>query len=147
MTKFRNLFLAAVGLLFAVAAQAQYSLQTSTTYNGTTGNFGSATTNSALTAPVLTVNKATHATVQVGFKLDGAGTSAVVFKFDESIDGSNWVPTTRTLSVTAAGTTTVHNLSNLTIGGAGYLRLSYIGNPNSANITNLYVKYASKPGI
>ena len=145
MKKFNITILAAFALAFSAGAQSV--VQTTSPYNGTTGNFASASTNSSLTAPQLSFPRSNYGAVQIGFKLDGSGTSAVVFKFDESIDGANWVATTRTLSVTAAGTTTVHNLSNLTLGGAGYLRLSYIGNPNSANITNLYVKYAYKPGI
>ena len=146
MKKFTALFLAVAGLLFAGIAQAQYSLNT-TTYNGGTANFAAATTNAALTAPVLSFTRATYGTVQISLKLDGSGTSAVVFQFDESLDNTNWVPLTRSISVTPAGTTAVSALSNLTIGGAGYLRLRYIGNPNASNITNLTMKYSYKPGI
>ena len=145
MKKFTALFLAAAGILFAGAAQAQYSIQT-TTLNGGTNNVAASTTNS-VTAPVLAFTRSTYGVVQTTFKLTGAGSSTVVLTFDESVDNSNWDLATRTLSVTANGTTAVTGLSNYTLGGAGYLRLSSVENPNAAAITNLVVKYSYKPGL
>lgn len=124
---------------------AQLSVQT-TSLNGGTANVAASTTNS-VTVPVLTVAKASNVAIQAAFKLTGAGTSAVVFNFDESIDGSNWKTSSRTLSVTPAGTSTVVNLGNYTLGGAAFLRLSSVQNPNSAAITNLVLNYAYKTGL
>lgn len=133
------------GLAICAAAHAQYSLQT-TTLNGGTNNVAASTTNS-VTAPVIAATRASDVALQATFKLTGSGTSAVVFVFDESIDNSNWESASRTLSVTAAGTSTVSNVGNYTLGGAGYLRLSSVQNPNAAAITNLVLKYSLKPGI
>ena len=146
MKKFLKIALAAIAAIaMAGNALAQYTLQ-STSLNGGTANVAAATTN-AVTTPVLTVVKSSDVAIQASFKLTGAGTSAVVFNFDESIDNSSWKSNSRTLSVTPAGTTTVVNMGNYTLGGAGFLRLSSVQNPNSAAITNLVLKYSYKSGI
>lgn len=137
-------FLFAIAISFG-AAQAQYNLIT-TTLNGGTNSVAASTTTST-TAPVLSFTRSTYGAVQATCKLDGAGTTAVVFTFDESIDGSRWVPSTRTLSVTPAGTTQVSAIQNYTIGASGYLRLKSINNPNASNLTNVVLNYSYKPGI
>lgn len=141
----KRLYAVILGLLCAASAQAQYTIQ-STTLNGGTNNVAASTT-ATMTAPVLSFTRSTYGTVQASYVLTGAGTSAVVFTFDESLDGTTWVPSTRTLSVTASGTTAVSGLSNYLMGGSGYLRLKSVNNANATAVTNLAIKFSYKSGI
>jgi hypothetical protein len=142
---FRNIFrilVLSAAALFAssVHVHAQYTLGTA--IPGGTNNVPAATTNS--TAIIIPVTRSTDVALQPSFKLTGSGTSAVVFKFDESLDAATWKPAVISVSVTASGTSTVMALSSSTIDAVGYLRLSSIENPNATAVTNLVLKYATK---
>lgn len=144
MKKFNSLLAAitamAALLLAAPAAQAQYILGA---VLGGTNNVAATTTNTSFTT-VVQATKALDIAIQPSFRLTGAGTSAVVIKFDESNDMLNWKVAARSISVTANGTNTVSNVANFTVGGVGYLRLSQVENPNATAVTNLTVKYSQK---
>lgn len=130
------------GLTCQVHAQ-QYDVLT-TAYSGGTNNLAAATTNSTA-AKVIGLAKYDQVAIDVKFKLIGSGTSAVVLKLDEGLDGSNWVANTRTISITAAGTSTVYFCTNYTVDSVGYLRLNVIENPNASAITNLQIRAYVKP--
>lgn len=132
--------LVACTFLAAPKAHAQYDLNV---VSLTTNAIPATTTNSTIRGTIV----ATHAVdiaVQASFVLGGAGTTAVVLKFDESIDNVNWTAAAVSISITANGTSSVSKVSNFTIGGIGYLRLSSVENPNASAIASLAVKYAQK---
>lgn len=115
--------------------------------SGGTNNIPAATTNTATTY-TLGRFPGSQTAISADVKLNGAGTSAVTFIFDRSLDGSNWdTGTTYTLSITANGTNTVTGITNLTVGGVGYLRLKSLGNANASAVTNLTMKYTVKDGF
>lgn len=141
-------FISALALcaLASVSAAAQsYNLQT-TAFNGGTGNVSLSSTNTT-TNPVFVGTKASTMTIQAQFKLDGAGTTAVMFLFDSSVDGTIWAPRTHSLLITPAGTAVKGAITNVPLGSIGYLKLVAIENANSQNITNLYLKYSTKNGL
>lgn len=137
--------LAFVALAFAPVANAQSS-NLGYLGNGTTLNIAATSTNTTMSATngmIYSVRGVSYTAVQPTFKLTGAGTSPCVFTFDTSVDGQAWASGAFTVSVTAAGTTKVANVSNQTTGGIRLIRLSGVTNPNSAAITNLTVACAS----
>jgi hypothetical protein len=130
---------------FAVQAQNynQASCAFASTFNiagASTNTTVSATNGSAITMR----GSQPFLAIQPTFKLTEAGTSTVVFKFDESVDGSTWKIASRNISVAANGTTTVGTVLNITDAGGNFFRLSQIENPNTGALTNIVVKYASK---
>lgn len=133
-----------LGVLSLTSALGQYQVN-ETSLNGGTANVAATTTNS-VTTPLFTVKRAQNVAIQSTFKLTGAGTSSVVFTLDSSVDASNWVTGTHSLSVTPSGTSVVSGILKIDTGGVGYFRLSAIANPNSAAVTNLVMKYSFKPG-
>lgn len=151
MKRFNTFALFAVSVLFALClfappeAHAQLDIQT-TTLNGGTNNIAATTTNSTM-AIAITPVRSSYVAIQPSFKLDGAGTTAVTFEFDESIDGSTWNASKHTLVVTPAGTSTVTAATNITVGAVGFLRLQIVRNPNASAITNLTLKWSQKPGL
>jgi len=152
MNRVRNVLavatIALAALAFAPDVSAQnvtYDLQ-STSLNGGTANQAGASTNSTYNVQI-TVTKATHLGVQPVFRLDGSGTSAVVCKFDESLDGSNWSASAFSVSVTANGTNVVTGVGDFAVNSRGYIRLRTIENPNAGNITNLVLRAAAKKGL
>jgi hypothetical protein len=151
MKKFLSLLpVAALALLLPTSALAQYS--SVVILNGGTNNVGAAASTNSTYASVsqtaASFNVPNHATlpVQVSFKLAGSGTTAVVFKFDESIDGSVWVANAYSISVTANGTNVVANTGKFTLDGMPYLRLQTIEQPNATALTNLTLTIIKKSG-
>ena len=141
----KKFILSLLCLAFVATAHAQYLPIKS--IGGGTLNIAATSTNTTMSATNLAVIEATRAldiAIQPEFKLTGAGTSAVILKFDTSIDNSRWTVATHAISVTAAGTTVVSKATNITLGGIGYLRLSQVENPNGTAITNLAIKYVQK---
>lgn len=82
--------------------------------------------------------------IQVDFKLQGAGSSAVVFRFDSSLDGINWTASSILMTNTASATTLVTKTQTFDVGGVPYFRLTSINNGNATAVTNLAVKFVSK---
>lgn len=129
----------------ALCLQSAFGYDTITTIlTGGTNNISAASTNSTLDVR-MTATRSPYLTPQVTFALNGAGTTAVVFKFDESVDGANWAPSTFTISVTPAGATSVSGLTRQTVGASGYFRLRIVENPNASAVTNLLLRYSTKP--
>ena len=139
--------IALAGLAFASLSASAQSYNLNYLLGGT-ANIAATSTNTTMSATNNTTAYFTktpiYGALQPTFKLTGSGTSACVFTFDSSVDGNTWAAGTFTISVTAAGTTTVANVSNQTLGGIGYVRLAGITNPNASAITNLYVWYSAK---
>lgn len=138
---------AALALLaFSPCAKAQWNLQLPVP--GGTNNCTATTTNTTFTTSqptaAFTVPPQTDLPIQIVFKLTGSGTSACVFKFDESADNVNWKANAYSVTVTANGTSTVNNTGNFNIKGMPFLRLQTIENPNASAITNLLVQCIEK---
>lgn len=131
-------------LLFITTAHAQQYDILKTLYSGGTNNIAAATTNSS-EAIVIGLAKYDEVAIDVKFKLIGSGTSDVVFRLDESLDGINWLANRRTITVTAAGTGTVYFCTNITVNSLGYLRLNQRENPNASAVTNLQIRAYAKP--
>jgi len=83
--------------------------------------------------------------LQMSFKLQAAGTSAVSALIDFSGDGTNWVPGYATLSANAAGTSTASCFTNITTGPMGFLRVAWVTNGNNAILTNMNFRVIYKP--
>lgn len=139
-----HLFVAACVFLCASVASAQ-------TFNlvsilGGTANSPASTDNTTFytTNSTVMASKAVEMAIQVDFKLQGAGTSAVIFRFDESNDGISWTGSTRLMTNTAAGATLVSKVQTFTVGAVGFLRLASINNANATAVTNLVIKYGQK---
>jgi hypothetical protein len=137
--------IAALALVAPTMAQSQ-NLQ----YIGVPGgtlNIAATSTNTTMSATngmVVGIRSLNYSAFQPTFALTGSGTSACVFTFDTSIDGSVWSAGAFTISVTANGTNKVATVSNQTTGSIPYVRLAGVTNPNSTAITNLYVAVTSK---
>lgn len=120
----------------AIAAQAQ-SRQPATLLNP--GNVTTSGTSNYTAAVV--VNTADYCGIGISFKLDGAGTDPLLFKFAKSVDGTTFESTPSvTVSVSANGTSTVNAFSSATVQGAWALRLAQIVGSTNANATNIVVK-------
>lgn len=143
--KILSRILALGATLFALNASALDYI--TTTLNGGTNNVAASTTNSYTTHAVFTAAYSSDIALQPIFKLTGSGTSAVVFVFDISLDGSNWYSSAFTISVTAAGTSTVTKTASQSLGSQPYVRLSSIQNPNASAITNLSLVATMKRGL
>lgn len=112
----------------------------------TTNNVAAATANTA-TSAAIGLTKLNDVAVMLKFNVMASGNSNVVFTFSRSLAGNtNW-GTASTIPITVAGngTTPVVLITNLTLGAVGYLRLEGISNANTAAITNITVRYATKP--
>lgn len=137
--------LALVALFFTLPAAAQVvgpnTLTVPASVAATTTNTTYASSNWVGTA-----TQSQKVTLGVKFQLTSTGTSAVVFKFDSSVDGVNWETATHSITGTAAGTTPVNKLGTFDLGGAPYFRLSSIENPNANAVTNISIRYSAKKG-
>lgn len=133
--------------LCGAAAHAQYV----TAYPPLPAGFSVAagTTNTAIASSnvVFEVTRGTQIAVQPKFRLTGSGTSDVVFMFETSVDAVTWSASQLSVSVTATGTNVTSALATLNVGGAGFLRLSAVENPNGAAVTNLVIATAYKVGL
>lgn len=134
----------------AISSVAQVEVATMTTSLPSTYSVAAATTNTTISGSniVVSVTRGANVAIQPIFKLQGAGTSAVVFLFEESVDMATWAAVgSISVSVTASSTNQVTDLSNHSIGALPFLRLAEIRNPNASAITNLSIKYSIKSGL
>lgn len=93
----------------------------------------------------ITVTKHDLFALQVTFKLQGAGTTAVVAKLYESLDGTTFDDTAvSTLSITPAGTAQVSGVLPVSSTAVGYFRVA-LENPNASAVTNAVWTVATKP--
>lgn len=121
-----------------------YTNAGATTLNGGTNHIPATATNT-LNSPI-TLTKHGDFALFINFKLNGAGTSVAIFRFEHSVDGTNYTANAHNLSITANGTTAVSGgPTNLTVGPTGYWRLATVENPNASAITNLVVSAYTKP--
>lgn len=140
-----GLLIIAVAALLTAPVQAQsYNLRSATiTSNSVTVTAVEASITNSTVRATIPATKGDTLALQVSVTLAGAGTSAVVCKFDESVDGTNWESSAHSVSVTASGTSTITTVANISVGSIGYLRLSSVENPN-AQVATVAIKYAQK---
>lgn len=148
-TAFMLLMLAFIGLALSASAQ-QYNVTAlsytnggATYLDGGTNHIPAAATNT-LNSPI-TLTRYDQMAIQLVFKLNGSGTSATVWNFDHSADGTNYTTGALALSLSANGTTAVTITTNITVNATGYWRLRTVENPNASAITNLQVMVWKKP--
>lgn len=160
MKKIFLAFIAAAALAVATPASAQlYSVNT--IMDGGTNNIaGNADGGTSV------VNQYTNGSYEITATLfdsvallvqaKGLSTTNAVIKFyfDQYLDGgytysqSNWVGTNQFMfQLIVAGTNTIQSTTNLNIGAVGYLRLNKIENVSSNAVTNITIKYATKPVV
>jgi len=158
-TKFITSIMAALALVASLAftitparaaAPDQYGFDAVAITNGSALGFTGGTNHIPASSTntfnsVITLTKHADFTLQITYKLNAAGTTANVFKFDHSPDGTNWTANALNASVTPAGTSTVHLGTNMTVNGTGYWRLGTVENANSAALTNLQILVWKKP--
>jgi hypothetical protein len=145
MKSIKNMLALIAFMALAFTAHAQSYNQGSIL--GGTANSPASTDNTTYyttNSTVIPCTKATEIALQLEHKLQGAGTSAVVARFDESVDGITWTASTRLMTNTSAGTTLVSKTQTFTVGAVGYIRLASINNSSATAVTNLIVKYAFK---
>ena len=136
----------ALGLALAVLfvlpeVHAQYRLTTPTL---TTNAIPATTTNTTIRSSTISVTAGLNVAIQAQLNLADAGTTAIVLKFDESLDAANWESSAHSVTITPNGTNTVTTVANVALNAIGFLRLSSVENPNSEAIENLVVKNAEK---
>lgn len=100
------------------------------------------TTNSSPGSAIIDASRVSQFSLQFALKLVGAGTTAIPFTVQRSVDGANWV-TGFSISVTPSGTNTASALTNVITGAIPYWKVSAVQNDNASAITNLVVT----PGI
>lgn len=134
---------AAIALTQSVQAQS-YNISY---IGGATANSPASTDNTTwytTNSTPIAITKASNVALQVESKLQGAGTSAVIFRFGASADGVTYTSNYLLVTNTAAGTTLVSSVRDVAVGGIGFLRLESINNANATAVTNLFVRYAFK---
>lgn len=138
----------AIGMILPTSAQAQAAPKIEPLVLPVT-TIASTTTNSSLSSSNITfvVPQSGNVCIQPAFALTSSGTTAVVFRFDASANGSDWESGAFSVSVTPAGTTRVTKCGNAAINGIPFLRLGSIENPNANAVTNLTIWFSAKPGV
>lgn len=146
MKKLFSLSLIALALSFlTIETHAQrYDLHTATiTSNSVTITAIEASITNTTVRASIPATRDKALAVQCTIALAGSGTSAVVCKFDESLDGTYWTSAAQSMTITASGTNIISKTTNFDIGAKGYWRLSSVENPN-AQVLTLGIKYAQK---
>ncbi len=104
-----------------------------------------ATLNTNLPSKTIDCRKQQNVTLQISQVYSNAGASNVVYTFHRSVDGSTFESTAfATITVAGNGTTPVVTVTNLTVAGAGYLRLTSITNGHTAAILTNTISYGVK---
>ncbi len=132
-TKFAIL-LFIIGLIgLAVPAQAQTWASETFISNWT----NAATLNSNITSRSIIVNKQKDVTLQIRTVFSAAGATNVSYSLYRSQDNTTFetVPWA-VITVAGNGTTPVVTVTNLTVGGAGYLRVGITNGHTAATLTN-----------
>jgi len=153
--KFIKTILAAVALVaaFNVALpEAKAQTTVNPIMNGGTNNVAVNSTNT-YTAGALCIaegaaSQFTAIQISYAFHVAPVGDSpSVTFTLKRSLDNSNWENTAFHTLLATGNTNTTIWITNLAPCSVPYLCVSEIRNTNSAVITNITVKAASKPGI
>jgi hypothetical protein len=139
------LILALLGL--AVTAMAQtYGVAPVITWVGT-NIFLPARTGTNV-AVLIDARKQASVGVASTARADAAGTDALRFHFQRSVDGTTYDAggmDGQVVALALNGTTATTTFTNIPSNGCGYIRLNWITNASaSQNITNLTVKYGLK---
>lgn len=145
MKKLLSFVLLFAALLAVPTVEAQsYNLSSATiTSNSVTITAIAASATNTTVRASIPATRSANLGLQGTISLAGAGTSAVVLKFDESLDGANWESAAHSLTITANGTNSVTTVSTIALNAIGYLRLSSVENPN-AQVLTVGIKFASK---
>jgi hypothetical protein len=149
----KKLLFAIIAVAASLSVQAQYNFNSDTLLEITTHALtitNSATSNyvQSATTPVTSENLegATQVGVMTKVQLNGAGSTANIFKFARSTDGVDYETTPGLLITnTPNGTTATYTFNTLTLGGARYIKLTQIVNGSAAAITNAFVKIFPTP--
>lgn len=153
--KFIRTILVTVALVaaFTVAApDAKAQATINTIMSGGTNNVAAVATNT-YTAGALCIAEGAASqftAIQISYAFHAAPVGAapsVQFTLKRSLDNSNWEDTAFHTLLATGNTNTTIWLTNLAPCSVPYLCISEIRNTNSAVITNITVKAASKPGI
>ncbi len=134
-----------VGLVIQAPAQiysaSALTLPNTVPTNGTALTFSPGTTN------LITATKHDQIGLQVSFESIATHPSNTTWTFGFSLDGTTNVANVQPLVLTipANGTTRVHFVTNITVGAVGYISLSSIVNAGPQPLTNVTVRYATKP--
>jgi hypothetical protein len=140
----KKLFAFVLGLVALIATTANAQVYTVNTLTLTNTVAGSTTITPNVAIP--NAGRYDQLSIQATFVLASSGTSGVNFTVQRSLDGTNWETTpSQTLTVTAAGTSSVTGILDFSYGAAGYLRLASIVNSNSVAVNSLVIKTATKP--
>jgi hypothetical protein len=157
MNYFNSIFmtavLAAAAFVFLPApAEAQqftgYAYQQILGLGTTTNNVAATATNTyQANSGVIVATRQEYLPVAVKYSYHAApvgGTPSVVLRLERSVDNSNWETTPFHVLTASGATNTCTWMTNLTVGGMPYFRISTIENTNSAVITNLQFYYGLK---
>jgi hypothetical protein len=136
------LFILATLALVATTANAQVYTVNTLSVTNTVGSGATITPNVAIP----NAGRYDQLSLVATFNTTASNTSGVNFTIQRSLDGTTWeTPAYQTLTVTANGTNLVTGILDFTYGAAGYLRLNTIVNSNSAVLSNIIIKTATKP--
>jgi len=136
-------------LLLSIIAPLSMSAQRATlytlgSYNGGTNNVAATATNSPTTA-IISVEEFDRVGVTVSAKPISTSTGTVVFKFADSVDGTNYETTpSHTVTLTLSGTSTTTQTAQFDTFGTAGLQLVSIGSTNAMAVTNLTVSVRLK---
>lgn len=134
--------LALIALALAPQAQAQFR----DTAVVITNVVPATTTNTSPGTAVIDATRVKDVSVQWVLRLTGAGTTAIPFVVQRSVDGANWA-TAFTISVTPSGTNWATVMTNINAQAVPYYRIYSIQNDNASAITNLAVTYGVKRNV
>ncbi len=139
----KTIFAFAFAFAMSFAAQAQQYHPVALLLGGTANITAGSTSNYTYT---VNVKAADNVAIWSSFKLNGAGTDGIIFKFSKSADGSNFETTPSILITNAAnGTSAVSTISPTSVTGVHSIRLSSIVNGVSGQaVTNLFVTVGVK---
>ncbi len=143
----KNLRLFALSAILALASALPLAAQTygaNGVLSGGTNNVAAFSTNTWTTQHVLGGELRNYSEIGllVSYKQASATSSNITVRFAKSLDGTTY-ETVPSLVVFVNAT---NYITNLTIGSAGFLRLSSIENTNAAlALTNVTVTYSIKP--
>lgn len=133
---------ALIALALGPAAQAQFR----DTPVVITNVVPATTTNTSPGTAIIDATRVKDVSVQWVLRLTGAGTTAIPFVVQRSVDGANWA-TAFSISLTPSGTNYVTTTTNINAQAFPYFRVYSIQNDNASAITNLAVTYGVKRNV
>ncbi len=131
--------------LAVITADAQ-QIYNAVTLSGIPATLPSATGTNLATPPTIILGGQQNVAIQVSGTTATNGASPVQYYFQPSVDGLTW-DSNRIYSITTSIPANIVNnttVSNLNVGGWGFLRLYLVSNNAAATWTNNGVKYGLK---